>query len=161
MFELVPTCDVLPMLLEECSSIIAGERWPELTLIYGLVKSDEEKLSHVIRQFKEYIAERGDILIKILPHPGLEGSKFSDEFVNSISSFHIKYIELINKNFDGNSDLIQTLEKTCRYVINHNPNPKTLCPSLELVCLFVCTYYYFICRKFIKNFQLVFFFFYS
>ena len=120
------------MLLNECSSLIPGEQWHELSLLYGLVKSVEGGLPPVIKQFDEYMKQHGDILFKIST-PGPEGPKSPDEFVNRIFSFHDKYIKLIKQVFFGDQDFIGAIDKICTFVINHKPNPKTDCPSLHLV----------------------------
>ena len=128
----------LPMWLDEDSSIIAGERWTELSLLYCFVKNIRGGLSPIILKFDEYMKHRGEILLKILVPGGPEGPKSPDDFLNRILSFHAKNIELINEVFDGDSAFIDALDKACNFVINHNPNPKTHCPSIDLVCyLFV------------------------
>ena len=119
-------------MLEECSPIKAGEGWSDLSLLYGLMKSVEGGLPPVIQQFDEAMKRRGEMLLKSLA-PGPEGPKSSDEFVNRIMSFHAKNIKIIKQGFEGNQYFIGVLDKTCMSVINHNPNPKTHCHSLDLV----------------------------
>ena len=110
-------------------------------MLYDLVKSVKETLPFVIKQFEIYIKQRGEMLIKI-SGPGPEGPKSADEFVNLIMDFHAKYIRLIEQIFEGNSKFIRVLDQTCITVINHNPEKKTHCPSIDWVrYLFVLLFY--------------------
>ena len=140
-FEETLISNVLPTLLAESSSIIAEERWSDLSLLYFLVKSVKGEISPIIEQFDEYMNHRREMLLNISA-PGPEGPKSPDEFVNRIVDFHAKHIKLIEQVFDGDSNFITPLDKTCHFVINHNPNSKTHCPAIDLVrYLFALLFY--------------------
>ena len=137
-FEEILISKVLPDLLKECSSIITKERWSDLSLLYGLVKSAEGGRLYVIQQFEQYMKQGRETLLK-LPSP-----KSPDEFVNRIFDYHAKNKEIIEQVFGRDSIFIRVLDETCICVINHNPNPKTRCPSLDLVrYLFALLFYFY------------------
>ena len=132
LFERFFIVDKFPQLLTECSSIIAEERWSDLSLLYGLVKTIEGGLTPVIRLFGEYMRKREEMLIKISA-PGPDGPKSPDEFVNRIMSFCNQYNMLINHVFDGDSKFTRILDQTWMNVLNHNPNSDTHCPAIDWV----------------------------